>query len=274
MSQRSQTRVHRRAPNFMSPSYREDNDAALRASLTTLLSCAAAARGLPKRDDAIAGPSGTGAGLRPSTQPVDLRLVPRIRADGRGRRGGRSVRAASAQQWQQDSRQDASNSSAPSGPASTSSREEAAGISRRAAATQSRSARATKKKRTAGLAADAESTFISPTLLTWVVSAGVVVLVSVVSFGAGYVIGREVGTQEAAMGMGAGGGGAAASGAANATSCGRELARSTTSGGTLRRFKWGAGMARNIVALVIRGFPVRGNGRGLQRGLLPTTFAM
>ncbi|PHH70848.1 hypothetical protein CDD83_5331 [Cordyceps sp. RAO-2017] len=44
-SQRSQTRVQR---NFMSPSSaREDNDAALRASLTTLLSCAAAARGLP-----------------------------------------------------------------------------------------------------------------------------------------------------------------------------------------------------------------------------------
>ena len=37
-----------------------DHDAALRASLTTLLSCAAAARGLPKRNQngiGIAGPS-------------------------------------------------------------------------------------------------------------------------------------------------------------------------------------------------------------------------
>lgn len=248
MSQRSQTRVHRRAPNFMSPSYREDNDAALRASLTTLLSCAAAARGLPKRDDAIAGPSGTGAGLRPSTQPVDLRLVPESGLMAEDEEAAAPSAPPQRNSGNKIPARTASNSSAPSGPASTSSREEAAGISRRAAATQSRSARATKKKRTAGLAADAESTFISPTLLTWVVSAGVVVLVSVVSFGAGYVIGREVGTQEAAMGMGAGGGGAAASGAANATSCGRELARSTTSGGTLRRFKWGAGMARNIVA--------------------------
>ncbi|KAG4220857.1 hypothetical protein PC116_g30664, partial [Phytophthora cactorum] len=41
--QQSQTRVDRRTPNLMSPHYQADNDAALRASLTTLLSCAAAA---------------------------------------------------------------------------------------------------------------------------------------------------------------------------------------------------------------------------------------
>jgi hypothetical protein len=82
-------------------------------------------------------------------------------------------------------------------------------------------------------------------MLTWVVSAGVLVLVSVVGFGAGYVIGREVGRQEGAVslgGMGSFGGGDAG----NATSCGREVIRSSTSGGTLRRFKWGVG--RSVVA--------------------------
>jgi hypothetical protein len=91
-----------------------------------------------------------------------------------------------------------------------------------------------KKKRTAS---PAEETLISPTLLTWVVSAGVVVLVSVVGFGAGYVIGREVGKQEAL---------AASVGSVNETaSCGREVMR--TSGGTLRRFRWGD-VGRSIVA--------------------------
>lgn len=76
------------------------------------------------------------------------------------------------------------------------------------------------------------------------------VLVSVVGFGAGYVIGREVGRQEAGalggMGFGAGGGEV---GNASA-SCGGEMLRSSTasgSGGTLRRFRWGAG-GRSVVA--------------------------
>ncbi|KAH9438432.1 hypothetical protein MCOR02_002059 [Pyricularia oryzae] len=72
----SYSRGSHQRPNFMSPSYREDNDAALRASLTTLLSCAAAARALPKRNGepeaVVAGPSSNVAAL----QPMGLRLVP------------------------------------------------------------------------------------------------------------------------------------------------------------------------------------------------------
>jgi len=64
---------------------------------------------------------------------------------------------------------------------------------------------------------------ISPTLLTWVVSAGVVVLVSVVGFGAGYVLGREVGRQEALSGLGDG------------AACGKEMVRGS---GELRKFRW------------------------------------
>ncbi|KAJ9157816.1 hypothetical protein NKR23_g769 [Pleurostoma richardsiae] len=253
MSQRSQTRVHRGGPNFMSPSYQADNDAALRASLTTLLSCAAAARGLPKsKEDTIAGPSSLGgAGVGPSSQPMELRLVPESEL-----MTGSPAPAAAATgpiktppRLRQQSRT-ASNSSSASAPVSTSSpRDEKA---KRAAATQSRPSRATKKKKTA--AADAEpasALSLSPTLLTWVVSAGVVVLVSVVGFGAGYVIGREVGRQEAAAGGGLGMGGSGAG--ANASSCGRELVRGTTAasgpgGGTLRRFRWTTAIGRSVAA--------------------------
>lgn len=246
MSQRAQTRVHRNHPNFMSPSYQADNDAALRASLTTLLSCAAAARGLPKsKEDTIAGPSSNplnGTGVGPSSQPMEFRLVDEseLMAEGPARVPAPSKLAPP--RVSQQSRT-ASNSSAPSGPASASSRGDK---SKRTAATQSKPARATKKKKTAAGAAviDGETaTFLSPTLLSWVVSAGVVVLVSVVGFGAGYVIGREVGRQDAGLGMG----GASAGAGTNATSCGGDLVKST-SGGTLRRFRWGSAVGRSVAA--------------------------
>jgi hypothetical protein len=98
--------------------------------------------------------------------------------------------------------------------------------------------RATKKKRTQV----EEEALISPTFLTWVMSAGVLVLVSVVGFGAGYVIGREVGRQEVLTGLNS-------STLVDGGSCGREVAGAGTGSGTLRKFKWGIGSAaRGIVA--------------------------
>ncbi|KAK3694757.1 hypothetical protein B0T22DRAFT_453364 [Podospora appendiculata] len=234
MHGRSQTRPHRASPNYMSPSYQADNDAALRASLTTLLSCAAAARGLPKKDDGRVGGAsnaGAGAAVLPSSQPMELRLVPESELMAAGPPSGTSGGGPS-----KAPPRTASNSSAPSAPTSTSSRDPTltAEKAKRPAATQNKSLRATKKKRTgssAGIVDGETGSLISPTLLTWVVSAGVVVLVSVVGFGAGYVIGREVGRQEGAMSLSSAGNSSA--------SCGRELVKST-SGGTLRRFRWGS----------------------------------
>jgi len=250
----------------MSPNYQADNDAALRASLTTLLSCAAAARGLPKNEERRT----TGAGVVPSSQPMELRLVPESElmatngpptpppttpASGGGAKTART----------------ASNSSAPSAPSSNSGREQQQQQqqqqrdSKRGPTTQNRPPRAAKKKRTStgatlldGDSADATPFFssVSPTLLTWVVSAGVVVLVSVVGFGAGYVIGREVGRQEGGSLAAAGssslvgaGGAANTSSAAAAAGCGGELVRAGGAGGsgTLRRFRWG-GVAKSVAA--------------------------
>ncbi|KAK4201838.1 hypothetical protein QBC40DRAFT_197661 [Triangularia verruculosa] len=240
---RSHARTTRGHRGFMSPSSQADHDAALRASLTTLLSCAQAARGLGKADERRPGPPntgmgglGAGVGVLPSSQPMELRLVPEseLMAEGppppsAGGAGGPPKAPLRT----------ASNSSAPSAPCSTSSRgkEESTEKSKRAATNQTRSSRAAKKKKTntAGLVDGETATFLSPTLMTWVVSAGMVVLVSVVGFGAGYVIGREVGRQEGSA-LGSFG---AAGPATNASSCGRELVKST-SGGTLRRFRWGS----------------------------------
>ena len=57
---------------------------------------------------------------------------------------------------------------------------------------------------------------VSPTLLTWIVSAGVVVFVSVVGFGAGYAMGFEAGREEGRL-----------------AACGREVPV------RVRRFRWG-----------------------------------
>lgn len=232
LSHRSRTRVHRAQPNFMSPAYQADNDAALRASLTTLLSCAAAARGLPRsKDDAERSQLPTAqAGVGPSDQPVELLLVPEYEL----------MREDAPVSKPSNSSPQAQTSTAPS--TSSASKEEpppaATERGKRRASGTGRSARTAKKKKTA---VASEEAVITPTLMTWVVSAGVLVLVSVVSFGAGYVIGREVGRQEVL----AAGSGLNASAVAESTSCGREVIRS--SGGSLRRFRWG-GMSRGVAA--------------------------
>ncbi|PHH74773.1 hypothetical protein CDD80_2845 [Ophiocordyceps camponoti-rufipedis] len=216
---RSQTRAHR---NFMSPSSaREDNEAALRASLTTLLSCAAAARGLPKTREEAEQQRLAGNGIEPSNQPVELTLVPESELTGA---------TAPAQTGPQ--------TVARGTPRTVSNRSPARLDGERTK--RGRSPRGTSKKKRATAAAAAaaatEDSLVSPTLLTWVVSAGVVVLVSVVGFGAGYVMGREAGRNEALS--------ASASGVNETTRCGRDV---IGSGGGLRRLRWGSAVGRRIV---------------------------
>ncbi|KAL8902356.1 MAG: hypothetical protein Q9207_004759 [Kuettlingeria erythrocarpa] len=169
--------------NVISPSHQADHDAALRASLSTLLSCAAAARGLPKRESP-AQPT-----VRPShrVEPSTLRMVPESAILGeeaaRPRPKERRTSTGSAYSVQDKPKRKASTSQD----------------------------RREKKKTRRGSIDDMS---ISPTLLTWVVSAGVVVLFSAISFSAGYVVGREVGRVDGGL---AGGG--------NGAICGKEVGK-------------------------------------------------
>lgn len=72
---------------------------------------------------------------------------------------------------------------------------------------------------------------ISPTLFTWVVSAGVVVLVSAIGFSAGYAMGKEAGRAEVSI-----------VDAAEGRRCGREAVKG------FKRFRWGAGGAGAVRA--------------------------
>ncbi|KAL8696519.1 MAG: hypothetical protein Q9224_002749 [Gallowayella concinna] len=171
--------------NIISPSHQADHDAALRASLSTLLSCAAAARALPKREPQFHQPTTRSSNrIEPST----LRMVPESIALGEEAARPRPV----------DRR--------PSATSNTSAHQDKA---KRKAST-SRDRREKKKTRRGSI----EDMGVSPTLLTWVVSAGVVVLVSAISFSAGYTVGKEVGRVEA--GLSSGGNGAL---------CGKEVGK-------------------------------------------------
>lgn len=240
-------RSNNRARNdFRSPSYQADRDEALRASLTTLLSCAAAAKSLPgRRANNPAGPSSgepvLGAGLGPSSQPMELRLVPESELGNGSSPPVGPAASKSSPQARQSSTRTTSNSSAPSAPVSLSSKEDKG--KRTAANGQSKSQRAAKKKRTSVSAVDDSAvTWISPATLTWVLGTGVVLLVSVVGFGAGFVVGREVGRQDILASTGGG-----SSGGMNSTSCGSEVIRSSAGTGTLRRWRWGA-VGRSVIA--------------------------
>ncbi|KAJ4992062.1 hypothetical protein SVAN01_02383 [Stagonosporopsis vannaccii] len=202
-SQRQHSYPQHTPYNIISPSHQTDHDEALRASLSTLLSAAAAVRGLPKPGQSRAAP----AAMSSRVDPSSLRMVPEAVALGEiteETSNGSSSRATS------------------SSPSDKSKRKASPAV---VGARSSSRDRKKVRKQTA-LIED-----ISPTLFTWVVSAGVVVLVSALSFSAGYVVGNEAGYAEAMGQMGAVGN--------EAGSCGKEAVRGTGLG--LRRLRWTGG---------------------------------
>jgi hypothetical protein len=191
------------------PSHQPDHDEALRASLSTLLSAAAAVRGLPK--------AGETRSQHPSSTRIDpssLRLVPESVALG-----------DVPEEFATDPPSARTASSIPSDKSKQKAASATAGTR-----SNSKDRHTNKKARPAGpLIED-----ISPTLLTWVVSAGVVVLVSALSFSAGYVVGKETGHAEAMSKFGAAG--------TDAGRCGREAAAGIKGTGFgLRELRWTGG---------------------------------
>jgi hypothetical protein len=180
-----------------------DHDEALRASLSTLLSAAAAVRGLPKP-----GQPRTQQPASARVDPTTLRLVPESVALGditeESSAGPSSPRTSSSSPSDKSKRKDMRSSS--------------------------KDRHSVKKARRTGPVIEE----ISPTLLTWVVSAGVVVLVSALSFSAGYVVGKEAGHAEAMGQFGSAG--------AEAGSCAREAASGVKDTGLgLRKLRWTGG---------------------------------
>ena len=189
----SRARTSHTPYNMLAPSHTADHDAALRASLSTLLSCA---RALPKRE-------------RQSTQTVSNRVEPS------------TLRLAPESEITNEPSPPAlpPRASIRHRPSNTSLSSNAKG-KRKASTSKDRSHRDSRNKKIRANSPGREQ-HISPTLMTWVVSAGVVVLFSAISFSAGYVVGREVGRFEAGTMVGREGVG-----------CGKEVGRG------FRRLRW------------------------------------
>ena len=164
--------THHRSASNISP----DHDAALRASLTTLLSCANAVR--KDREP-------TTQTIRPSNQPTTLRLVPESELNSRDQQvaSARSPRPVPKRKSRESSKE-----------------------------RQAKKIRPIVKTNT-----PVDEVLVTPTMMTWFISAGVVLVFSAISFSAGYAWGKEVGRYEAQMGM-------------EGASCGREVMRSSRSG--------------------------------------------
>jgi len=173
--------------NVLSPNSTADHDALLRDSLSTLLSCAAAARGAPKSQR-------TQARRADAIEPSTLRIVPEKDLNSTQSKAdfARETPVISSR-----------SSSKGKGKRKTSSRSRST--------SKDRQQQASKRPRS-GSAGDVA---VSPTLLTWCVAGGVVVLVSALSFSAGYVVGKEAGRLESATRLGQGGAG----------ECGKEALR-------------------------------------------------
>lgn len=214
--------------NVMSPSYHADHDAALRASLSTLLSCAAAARALPKSETQPATQP-------PPAQPSSFRLVPESVAMGEevNEENASTKKETRTSPLPQRNKQPQLSEQAYS-PRNTSSTR----AKRRSSASKDRGSShpATKKSRRSG------TTEPPSAVMTWVISAGVVVLFSAISFSAGYVLGREAGKVEASTGVGSVLRESSAPSSRASAACGQEAVRSG-----LRRFRWSPGSSSSGV---------------------------
>jgi hypothetical protein len=149
--------------NHLAPNHEIDHDAVLRASLSTLLSCAAARR-----------PKNGSSSIQPYETLISNEIVPEtIGIVTESEAFGSTALVEVPSDTENPKRKSRS------GGARSSSKE-----------------RRAKKARQTWVAANPPQE-ISPTLLTWVVGAGMLVLVSAISFSAGYVVGRDVGYTEA-----------------------------------------------------------------------------
>lgn len=181
--------------NILSPSYNAaaHHDEALRASLSTLQSFAAAARGLQKPDLKQHQAAQQQPARSNRVDPMSFRLIPES-----AMQPAPAETMASPPQLQEPTfkptiRRSSSSTSTSASPHLTP--EHQVQSPKRRSGPLSRERRAVKKARRTSSSEHLQ--LVSPTLMTWLVSAGVVVFLSALSFGAGYSVGREAGLLEA-----------------------------------------------------------------------------
>lgn len=195
--------------NILSPGYNAaaDHDAALRASLSTLISFAGAARGLPKKQN-TSSPSPSPATNR--VTPSTLRMVPESALSQEADSPVPTQNAAHVfdeasfkPTIRRTSTSTTGSADALSGAGLTDENKRKAAHPSSGGRSSSKDRRVTKKRRSSssayGYYTDGSDFYVTPTLLTWVVVAGVGVVISALSFSAGYSMGKEAGRLEVSM---------------------------------------------------------------------------
>ncbi|KJX95256.1 hypothetical protein TI39_contig4125g00014 [Zymoseptoria brevis] len=179
--------------NPLSPSFNAaaEHEEVLRASLNSLLSVAAAARGLPKPESKRSANYSSAQQPTRSNQINTFRLVPESALPNP------SPPALQEPTFQPTLRRTSTASASAS--TTSSQRHQTSDQKRKAPVIRSSSGerRSIKKARRSGVTSNSEDMHITPTLLTWFVSAGVVIVFSALSFTAGYGLGKEAGRLEA-----------------------------------------------------------------------------
>ena len=227
------------AHDTMSPSYQADHDAALRASLSTLLSFAPAARGRPK-------PTGSTEMQRQPTisnrvDATTLRMVPESLVLGTSKPSVDQPPSSTARDQGDVLTANIRDNTGVSSTNDKGKRKAATTTPASGVRSSSKDRRTGKKVRSTSSVGPANMEEVSPTLFTWAVSAGIVVLVSAISFSAGYVCGKEAGKAEA-RGLAYLG-----SGIRDAGRCGRDMILEHGENG-LKRLRWTTGAAPSIRA--------------------------
>ncbi|KAH8694150.1 hypothetical protein BGW36DRAFT_300846 [Talaromyces proteolyticus] len=218
---RRNSRAQHTPYNIISPNYQADHDAALRASLSTLLSLGTAVRGVPKNESP---PVPAGPPVAPASS---FRLVSESVAMGED---AGDISPHTKNDYTADQRYARQPKSVGSNTSSTPSK------TKRKSSKDRGSAHATSSKRSRRGNMTDSLIIVNPTFMTWVISAGVVVLFSAISFSAGYALGREVGRTEAGIGTVAGGGATDSFAKVKASvGCSRDAVQ-----GSLKRLRWGS----------------------------------
>lgn len=173
--------------NSFAPNHAADHDAALRASLSTLLSCAAAARGLPKSSQSHTL-QGSQSQYQQQGGRVAVDSLTLVREGGEPSNSSAKPRSLSI----------TSTSTTPPSRSPSSeqlARKDSRRSSKRASAKSSKSRRS--RSHTQENSEESEIMSLSNiSYLTLAVSAGAIVIFSAITFTAGYALGKEVGKGE------------------------------------------------------------------------------
>lgn len=180
-----QNRSHAYGFNSFAPNHAADHDAALRASLSTLLSCAAAARGLPKSSQILPASQSPQQGGRVVVDNLTL-----VRESGEPSNSTTKPRSLSI----------TSTSTAPASRSQSS--ESLAMKDTKKLKGKSSSSKSKRRSRSRARETSNENEVMSLSnfsYMTLAISAGAIIVLSAITFSAGYALGKEVGKGEGGL---------------------------------------------------------------------------